>query len=180
MTKLDTSGALYVISQPTSAKVYLDGTYRGITPITLNNLAATTHIVQLDYPGYYDWKSTVEVPAGGTRTVDGTLNPMPVSSTGWIYVSSSPGGAAVTVDGVAFGQTPASGALKLNNIPTGDRTVALSLSGYQPYSVVTSVSPNTVSEVSKLLQPVSPVAGRGSLSVSSAPGEQTCLLTTTP
>ncbi|MFA4861185.1 PEGA domain-containing protein [Methanoregula sp.] len=176
MTKLVTSGSLYVISQPTNAKVYLDGVYRGITPITLNNLAATTHIVQLDYPGYYDWKSTVEVPAGGTRTVSGTLNPMPVSSTGWIYVSSSPGGATVTIDGVNFGQTPASGSLKLNNIPVGERTVALTLSGYHPYSVVTSVSPNTVSEVSKILQPLSPSAGRGSLSVSSTPAGANVLL----
>jgi hypothetical protein len=170
MTRLDTSGALYVISQPTSSNVYLDGVYRGTTPITLNNVAATTHIVQLDHTGYYDWKSTVDVPAGGTRTVSGTLNPMPASNTGWVYVSSSPGGATVTIDGINFGQTPASGSLKLNNIPAGDQTIALSLTGYQPYSVVTSVTANTVSEVSAILQPLAPVTANGGLSVSSTPG----------
>ncbi|MFA4876226.1 MAG: PEGA domain-containing protein [Methanoregula sp.] len=169
LTQTVTSGSLYIISQPTNSNVYVDGVYRGITPITLNNVAATTHIVQLDHAGYYDWKSTVEVPAGGTRTVDGTLNPMPVSSSGWIYVSSSPGGAAVTIDGVSSGQTPASGSLKLNNIPVGSHTVGLSLAGYQPYSVGVTVSANTVTEVNKILQPISPVSGKGSLSVSSTP-----------
>jgi hypothetical protein len=169
LTRLATTGSLYIISQPTGSNIYLDGVYRGITPMTLNNVAATTHIVQLDHAGYYDWKSTVEVPAGGTRTVDGTLNPMPVSTTGWIYVSSSPGGATVTVDGVNFGQTPASGSLKLNNIPVGTRTVGLSLSGYQPYSTAVSVTANTVTEVNKVLQPVSPVSTTGGLSISSTP-----------
>jgi len=169
LSRLDTTGSLYIISQPTGSNIYLDSVYRGITPMTINNVAATTHIVQLDHAGYYDWKSTVDVPAGGTRTVDGTLNPLPVSSSGWIYVSSSPGGAAVTVDGISFGQTPASGSLKLNNIPVGSRTVALSLNGYQPYSVVVSVTANTVTEVNKVLQPLSPVSGTGGLSVFSTP-----------
>lgn len=169
MTRLDTAGSLHILSQPTNSNIYLDGVYRGTTPLTLSNLAATTHILQLDHAGYYDWKSTVEVPAGGTRTVSATLNPMPSSSTGWVYVSSSPGGAMVTIDGVGFGQTPSSGALRLNSIPAGDHTVALSLAGYQPYSSVVGVSANTVSEVSTVLQPVSPAAGRGGLSVSSTP-----------
>ncbi|WP_321507911.1 PEGA domain-containing protein [uncultured Methanoregula sp.] len=169
LTRLDNSGALYIISQPTNSNVYLDGVYRGITPLTLSNLAATTHIVQLDHAGYYDWKSTADVPAGGTRTVSGTLNPMPVSSTGWVYVTSSPGGASVAIDGVGFGQTPASGSLKLNNIPAGEHTVTLSLTGYQPVSAIVSVTANTVSEVNKILQPLTPVFGKGSLSISSTP-----------
>jgi len=169
MTRLETTGSLYILSQPTNSNIYLDGVYRGTTPLTLNNLAATTHIVQLDHTGYYDWKSSVDVPVGGTRTVSATLNPMPASSAGWVYVSSSPGGATVTIDGVGFGQTPGSGSLKLNNIPVGDHTVALSLAGYQPYSTVISVSANTVSEVSRTLQPLSPSSGKGGLSVTSTP-----------
>jgi hypothetical protein len=104
--------------------------YKGKTPTTLTNLASGTHILQLDHTGYYDWKSTVTVPSGGTNTISGTLNPLAVSTTGWIYVSSSPGGASVTIDGVDMGQTPASGELKLSSIAVGDHTVVLSLGGY--------------------------------------------------
>jgi hypothetical protein len=169
LSRLDTMGVLYILSTPSNADVTLDGIYKGRTPLTLSNLAATTHILQLDHDGFYDWKSTVEVPAGGTRTVSGTLNPLPGSNSGWIYVSSSPGGAAVTLDGIPMGQTPYSGSLKLDSIHTGDHTVALSLSGYQPFSTTTRVLANTVSEVSAILQPRAPVSAKGGLSVSSVP-----------
>ena len=169
LTQLQTSGSLYVISNPTNSNVYLDSVYKGVTPITLSNLATGTHIVQLDHTGYYDWKSTVNVPSGGTNTVSGTLNPLSVSTTGWVYVSSSPGGATVTIDGNGMGQTPASGSLKLSNVAVGDHNVALSLPGYEPYSTTVNVVTNTVSEVSGILQTLTPSSGSGSLSVSSSP-----------
>jgi len=169
LTAMNTAGALYILSSPSDSSVILDGLYKGKTPLTVTNLATGTHIVQLDYPGYYDWKSSVEVPEGGTRTVSATLNPMPVSSTGWIYVSSSPGGASVTLDGNSAGLTPSSGSLKLNAIASGDHTVVLTRTGYKKYSAITSVSPNTVSEVSAALVPEGTSPGKGSMSVSSNP-----------
>ncbi|OPX65058.1 MULTISPECIES: PEGA domain-containing protein [unclassified Methanoregula] len=169
LSPISSSGALYILSTPSDATVMLDGMYKGRTPLTISNVAAGTHLLQLDSPNYYDWKSTVEVPEGGTRTVSATLNPMPSSSTGWIYVSSSPGGASVTLDGNAVGQTPSSGSLKLNSVAAGDHTVVLDRAGYKRYTVRTSVSPNTVSEVSAVMVPESAPSGTGSLSVSSSP-----------
>ena len=169
LSRIDNAGALYILSTPSNADVTLDGVYKGRTPLTLSNVAATTHILQLDHAGYYDWKSSVEVPAGGTRTISGTLNPIPDSNSGWIYVSSSPGGAAVTLDGIPVGQTPYSGSLKLDSIHAGDHTIALSLSGYNPFTTTTRVLANTVSEVSAILQPKTPVSAKGGLSVSSVP-----------
>ena len=169
LSPLETSGSLYVISNPTNSKVVLDGMYRGTTPITLNNLASGTHIVELDHAGYYDWKSTVTVPSGGTKTVSGTLNPVPVSNVGWVYVSSSPGGASVILDGNNYGQTPSSGSLKLNNIGIGDHTVVLTLSGYEAYTTSVNVNANTVSEINAILTHTGPKPGNGELSVSSTP-----------
>jgi len=169
LSPLTTAGALYVISSPSDANIYLDTVYKGRTPMTISNIAPGTHILEVDHAGCYDWKSAVDVPAGGTKTISATLNPIPTSSVGWIYVSSSPGGAAVMLDGNPVGQTPYTGSLKLNNIGTGSHTVALSLPGYMPYSSPVSVSPNTVSEVSAVLQPQTPVATTGGLTVSSTP-----------
>ncbi len=176
LSPMDTAGALYVVSTPSNANIYLDTVYKGRTPMTINNIAAGSHILEIDTAGFYDWKSTVNVPAGGTNTVSATLNPMPSSSVGWIYVASSPGGASVTLDGNAVGQTPNTGSLKLNNVAAGDHTVALSLAGYSPYSAQTSVLPNTVSEVSAILQPAAPVSGTGGLSVTSTPDGANVLL----
>ncbi|MEI7857498.1 MAG: PEGA domain-containing protein [Methanomicrobiales archaeon] len=169
LSPLETTGSLYILSDPTNTRVSLDGVDRGNTPLTLNKLASGVHIVELDRSGYYDWKSTVEVPVGGTRTISATLNPMPVSTSGWVYVSSSPGGASVILDGTNYGQTPGSGSLKLNNIAIGEHTVTLTLSGYQPYTAKVTVYANTVSEVSGLLEPAGPKAGIGEVSVSSTP-----------
>ena len=169
LSPLDTAGSLYILSDPTNAKVVLDGLFRGTTPLTLNKLASGTHILELDHAGYYDWKSTVDVPAGGTKTVSSSLNPMPVSTAGWVYVSSSPGGASVTLDGNNFGQTPGIGSLKLNTIGAGDHTVTLTLAGFQPYTAKVTVYANTVSEVSAVLQSAGPKPAIGELSVSSTP-----------
>ena len=169
LTRLDTTGALYVISDPTNANVYLDAVYKGITPVMLNNIASGTHILQIDHAGDYDWKSTVDIPAGGTKTVSATLNPLPSSGTGWIYASSSPGGATVMLDGSPAGQTPVSGSIKLNAVAVGNHAITLSLAGYQPYSQSVTVSPNTVSEVSAVLQSQAVPSGRGGLSISATP-----------
>ncbi|NMB79717.1 MAG: PEGA domain-containing protein [Methanomicrobiales archaeon] len=169
LSPLTTTGSLYVLSTPSNANIYLDAVYKGRTPMTISNIAAGTHILEVDTSGYYDWKSTVDVPPGGTKTISATLNPMPTATTGWVYVASSPGGASVTLDGSPVGQTPYSGSLKLNGIAAGDHTVGLSLAGYAPYSAKVSVSPNTVSEVSAILQPSAPVSTTGSLSISSTP-----------
>lgn len=169
LSALSTTGALYVLSTPSGSSVYLDDAYKGITPVTLNGLSATTHILQIDHAGYYDWKSSVDVPAGGTRTVDATLNPMSASTTGWLYITSSPGGASVSLDGNVMGQTPASGALKLNNIASGTHTVILTCPGYQQYSTGVTVTPNTVTEVSAILTSSGTPTGTGGLAISSTP-----------
>lgn len=169
LSPIATTGALYIISTPSTANVYLDGAYKGTTPITLNSVAATTHILELDHSGCYDWKSSVDVPAGGTKTIDATLNPMSPSATGWLYITSSPGGAAVTLDGNSMGQTPASGALKLNNIAAGTHTVVLTRPGYQQYSTGVTITQNTVTEVNAILTSSGTPAGTGGLSVSSTP-----------
>lgn len=169
LSALNTAGSLYVLSTPSASNVYLDGVYKGSTPITINNIASGTHIVQIDHAGYYDWKSSVEVPYGGTKTVDATLNPMPVSATGWIYVSSSPGGASVALDGASMGETPSSGSLKLNNIAVGSHTIIMTRPGYQQYSTPVSVSSSTVTEVSAILVPTTTPSGTGGLTITSSP-----------
>lgn len=169
LTPQSSPGSLYVISTPTGSNVYLDSVYKGTSPVTISNIAPGTHNLEVDHAGYYDWKSTVSVPTGGTRTVDATLNPMPSSTTGWVYVSSSPGGATVTLDGTNMGETPSSGSLKLNNVGVGSHAVVLTRPGYQQYTATTSVSANTVTEVSAILQPTTTPSGTGSLMVTSTP-----------
>ena len=169
LTQIVSSGGLYITSNPSNAMIYLDGSYRGRTPLSLNNLATGEHNVELDLSGYYDWKSTANVPNGGTQTVSATMNPIPVSNTGWIYISSSPGGATVFIDGNNVGQTPTSGALKPNGVMAGAHSVKLQMNGYNDYTTSVNVIPNTVSQVSAVLVPVGAAPSTGKLTVSSTP-----------
>jgi hypothetical protein len=169
LQKIVSPGSLYIVSDPAGAVTYLDGTYKGKTPLSLSNIAPTTHTVEFDLSGFYDWKSTVTVPAGGTRTVSATLAPIPASTTGWISVTSVPAGATVFLDGTAAGQTAGNGVLKINNVRSGDHTLRVEMVGYQPYSATVTVQVSTVSDVLATLVPIPGPATTGTVSVTSTP-----------
>jgi hypothetical protein len=169
LQKIVSPGSLYVVSDPPGAATYLDGTYKGKTPLSLSNIAPTTHTIEFDLSGYYDWKSTVTVPAGGTRTVSATLAPIPSSTTGWIYVTSVPAGATVSLDGTVAGQTAGNGVLSINNVRNGDHTIRVEMVGYQPYSTTVNVQVSTVSDVLATLVPIPGHTTTGTVSVTSTP-----------
>jgi hypothetical protein len=145
----------------------MDGVYKGRTPLTLNNVAANSHNIELDLSGYYDWKTTVSVVSGVTRYVDARLTPLP-SSPGAIDVVSYPAGADVYLDGKYQGKTPSAGVYTISNVAVGSHTVRVSMSGYQDYTTSVDVSGATTSHVTATLQPA-PVTSAGSIAVTSSP-----------
>lgn len=58
------SGSLLVESRPSAATVTVNGTPRGVTPVTLSGLAPGEYIVQLQLVGYRSITTTVRVVAG--------------------------------------------------------------------------------------------------------------------
>lgn len=74
------AGTLEVQSVPPGVMVFLDDAYRGVTPITLADVAPGDHTVSLRLAGYTDWSSPVTVVSGDRQVVTGTLEP--VSATG--------------------------------------------------------------------------------------------------
>jgi hypothetical protein len=168
LTPVSVPGTLSINSNPSNAFIYVDGVYKGRTPLTLYDIAAQSHNIELDLNGYYDWKTTITVPQSGTKYIDAQLIPVPSANPGFIAVSSSPAGASVTVDGTYKGQTSASQSLVISNVAAGGHTVAISLGGYQTYQQSISVQSGTTSYVSATLTPLAP-GTTGSVSVSSSP-----------
>jgi hypothetical protein len=166
---INTDRGVNISSGPAGASVSLDGLARGFTPVTLYDLAAGIHVIQIDYPGYTSWKSTVTLPETGILDLPVTLDPRSASFRGWIVVFSSPGNASVTLDGDYVGRTLTNNSLNLDAVPAGDHTIALELGGYQPYSTRTSVSSKMVSTVTAVLVPVAVPLANGALSVTSDP-----------
>jgi hypothetical protein len=52
------TGTVYVKSSPSGSQVYADGTYYGLTPVTLT-LYPGNHNIVLKQSGYNDWRTTV-------------------------------------------------------------------------------------------------------------------------
>ena len=57
------TGSVIATSAPSGAQVYLDNQFRGVTPVTIYNVAAGTHIVNMKLTGYADWSSSIDVLA---------------------------------------------------------------------------------------------------------------------
>jgi hypothetical protein len=73
----DTNGQITVRSSPSGANIYLDNVYRGLTPLTLVDIPQGSHAIILKMNGYQDWQSSVNVLAGSSTDVSGTISPSP-------------------------------------------------------------------------------------------------------
>ena len=78
------TGSISVSSNPSDANVYLDGTSKGTTPITLHDVPIGTHTVKLKKSGYSDISKTVTVTSGGTAQVSKNLSTDPILAIGGI------------------------------------------------------------------------------------------------
>lgn len=139
-------GTLAVTSSPSGAEVYVEGTLRGRTPLSLS-LPEGRYAVELRAPGYEPYQATVQVRRGETTRLDVRLNP--VSRTGILLLESSPTGAEAYVNGTLRGRTP----LRLV-LEEGTYQVELKAPGYEPYRATVRVERGRETRVSATLRPI--------------------------
>ena len=70
----DVTGQIVAASVPAGAEFFLDNVYRGITPLTLSDISAGSHVVTMKEAGYTDNVQTVTVVGGQSTAVAATLN----------------------------------------------------------------------------------------------------------
>ena len=150
------TGSLYVTSDPSGARIDIDGSYRGTTPIILSGMTTGLHTIIISQSGYTDYSTTATVYAEQTRTVSVTLissNPAP-AYTGSITITSFPSGADVYIDGSSYrGITP----VIFSGLTTGSHTIRISYSGYNDYSTTATVYAGQTTKVTGSLNPIIPV-----------------------
>jgi hypothetical protein len=96
----DTTGQIVIASTPSSADVYIDNVFRGITPVTLSDISAGAHLVTLKLTGYTDASQTVTVTGGASTPVAiGLVAVAPAEET---PLSAIPVVGAVALIGVIF------------------------------------------------------------------------------
>jgi hypothetical protein len=69
-----TTRSLDISSTPPGSEIYIDGIYKGITPLVVSDMPAGSHFLELRYPGYTSLKKSLEIKAGATLYVDATLS----------------------------------------------------------------------------------------------------------
>jgi hypothetical protein len=68
-------GGLSVSSVPAGANVFLDNNFIGISPLTLDDVSAGSHIITFKLEGHTDYSSTTQVNTGAISTVSAALSP---------------------------------------------------------------------------------------------------------
>jgi len=74
-TTTQTTGSIIATSSPAGGQVFVDNQFRGVTPVTIYNVATGSHIVNMKLTGYSDWSSSVTVLADQMVQVPATFVP---------------------------------------------------------------------------------------------------------
>lgn len=133
LTPVVQTGYLDISSSPSGANVYVDGIYKGTSPLVAS-VDAGSHTIRMEKPGYDTWYGTYRVSSGETAQVYASLGPS--VTYGYINVHSTPSGANVYVDGTYRDNTP-----EVISVTAGTaHEVQIVYSGYEVYRQTVTVS----------------------------------------
>jgi hypothetical protein len=123
-------GELVVQSRPPGASVSVDGTQRGVTPITVR-LPSGAHVLEVQV-GKSEPRVIPLTIQANVQTAQ-YIELQGVQSTGTLEIRSEPSGARVMIDGQPRGTTPAS----IRDLTAGHHSVVLELGGRKATQAVT-------------------------------------------
>ena len=124
------TGALSVASEPSGARVFLNGIAAGITPLEFPELDLGNYDVKLEHRGFVSEELTAELTAEAPRaSLEVTLSAVVAPAPAYLRVRSVPEGAQVQVDGRTVGNTP----IQRFRVQAGNRTLRLTHEGYVPW-----------------------------------------------
>jgi len=151
-------GTINIITIPENASVYINGEYYGQSPcnVSINKSWVWTHTlveIEVKKTDYYPNSTSVFIPT--TENIILKLSPI----NGTLYVSSTPPGANVYLNGIFKGTTPLNLSLK-----PGEYSVTPVLKDYRRYSTTVEISPNGTKALPVELEPLN-----GTLSITSIP-----------
>lgn len=137
---------LSISSSPSNARVYINGTYEGMTPIALT-LKEGTYTVQLTLDGYEDFVTSVNLDRD--RQVTATL----YSKKARLSIETDPSNATIYVDNSYVGRSPIS-----IDLDAGRHTVKVEKAGYLTETRDVNLSAGTTSSLKVVMQEEKPVA----------------------
>ncbi len=156
-------GELHLASRPAGARVLEGERKLGRTPLMVE-LMAGRHRLLVRKDGYSDGLLEIDVAAGERYVPQPlVLEPAPAR----VRVSSTPGGAALTVDSVFQGKTP----LTVEVASRQEHRFYLRLAGHRPVTITKQFAPATETALQVRLEP-----GYGTIFLSSVPPDAELLV----
>ncbi|MEM3872550.1 MAG: serine/threonine-protein kinase [Nitrososphaeria archaeon] len=116
-------GYLKISSNPTGAKIYINNSYKGITPLNLT-LNEGTYVVKLLKEDYVSFSKEVVVESGKTSLLNATLTASRKAT--YLNLYSDPSGASVYIDGKLIGTSP----ITKYYISTGSHEILVEKEGF--------------------------------------------------
>lgn len=124
------NGTVNITSEPPGAKILVDGTLRGRTPLRIE-LPARPHELVAQLDGWPEERQALIVEGQHDNSAQF------VFANGSVKITSAPGGATVFANGHELGQTP----LVIEEVKAGSVNYELRLSGHKPTSITGKVEP---------------------------------------
>jgi len=144
-------GNLSVTSEPSDAKVYLDGEYKGVTPVFISYIASGNHTLQVTKAGYQSQKEIITIYPGDTTFIHAILQELNQTGnrTGNLYVVTSPADAWLYVDGEYKGLTP----ITVNSLSEGNHAAKIRKQGCYGYQTTVYVVAGSTTTLNVYLNP---------------------------
>jgi formylglycine-generating enzyme required for sulfatase activity len=123
---------ILVRSVPSGAQVTTGGSFRGLTPLTLELSPGVSHAVTVTRAGYAPWTREIHAEAGKEATLDARLAALLVD----VRIEGQPEDAEVIVNGESRGKAPV--ALQL---PAARHRIEVRKEGYSPWATDLALAP---------------------------------------
>jgi len=145
LTPIPQNPTVEFTSSPSGAQVFLDGVYIGNTPVQVET-SSGYHEYKMLLAGYNMKEGSFNIAEGESKSINVVL--IPVSSEGWLTITSEPDGAMVFINGELKGVTP----LSNYEVTPGIYEIVILKPGYKVFVKTVTVNPGEVEEINIVLQ----------------------------
>jgi hypothetical protein len=134
------AGELEVRSEPSGAKIYVDGKRAGETPLVLSDIKMGRHLIRLTKEGYDSYEVLEQIGVGRKKVI---ANLKKTVREGELLVLTEPSGSAVYLNGRHVGTSPYEG----KGLSSGKYIVRVTKEGYETWESHVTVEPGEKIEV---------------------------------
>jgi tetratricopeptide (TPR) repeat protein len=165
LQKIQTSNhTVTVTTLPANAEIQLDGSYKGHSPLTIPDVVEGNYLITCLLPGYEDLRRKIFVSNDLNLDYKLTATKTTPATSAAFSVTSTPPGAAISLDGKPIGNTPLT-----ISLPLGFYDLKCSMNGYEEVIRKIKIPDNTSSHFNLITGNKKPQPAHAPLFVTSNP-----------